>query len=131
MSIDYSAFKFSKSNKQQTTPLKDKKQPQANLVRKKGKEKEFCIMPKDSRWKTERFTNSQRHEIFGGINRQQSIKYGLVIFLTLEQHTGTNKAIHKDKKFMEYAHKIGQKTWQKYYNKTKEDFIKVYGQNYL
>lgn len=33
MSIDYSAFKFSKSNKQQTTPLKDKKQSQANLVR--------------------------------------------------------------------------------------------------
>lgn len=43
----------------------------------------------------------------------------------------SNKGIHFDKEFMEYAHKVGQETWQKYYNKTKEDFIARYGKNYL
>lgn len=127
MSIDYSQFKFSKGKGINKVEKELKTKPRAN----KGNKKELCIIPKDSKWKTERFTNSQRHEIFGGINRQQSIKDGLVIFLTLEKHTGSNKAIHKDKEFMNYAHRIGQETWQKYYNKTKEEFIKVYGQNYL
>ena len=93
--------------------------------------KEFCIMPQSLFWETERFEGSHRHEVFGGANRQFSIKDGLVIFLTPEMHNMSNKGIHFNKEFMNHAHKIGQKTWQEYYNKTEEDFIKRYGKSYL
>ena len=92
---------------------------------------EFCIMPKDDLWSTERFIGSHRHEIFGGANRQRSIKDGLVIFLTPEMHNMSDKGIHFNKAFMEYAHSIGQQSWMQYYNKTKEDFIKEYGKSYI
>ena len=93
--------------------------------------KEFCIMPSDSRWDTKRYSYNVRHEVFGGPNRQQSIKDGLVIFLTPEMHNMSNLGIHFNQEFMDYAHKIAEQTWIKYYNKTKEDFIKEYGKNYL
>lgn len=93
--------------------------------------KEFCIMPEDERWSTERFAGSHRHEVFGGANRQLSIKDGLIIFLTPEMHNMSNKGIHFDKEFMDYAHKKGQEVWQKCYNKTTEDFIARYGRSYL
>lgn len=93
--------------------------------------KEFCIMPPDSRWRTERFCGSHRHEIFGGANRDFSIEDGLVIFLLPAMHNMSNKGIHFNKDFMDYAHKIGQKTWQEYYNKTEDDFIRRYGKSYL
>lgn len=43
----------------------------------------------------------------------------------------SNKGIHFDKDFMEYSKKVAQKAWQEHYNKTKEDFIREYGRNYL
>jgi hypothetical protein len=94
-------------------------------------EKEFCIMPEDEFWKTKRFKGSHRHEVFGGVNRQRSIKDGLVIFLNPEMHNMSDKGIHFNTAFRDYAHYVGQKAWMKYYNKTKEDFIKEYGRNYL
>ena len=93
--------------------------------------KEFCIMPKDNLWQTKRFAGSHRHEVFGGANRQRSIKDGLVIYLTPEMHNMSDKGIHFNRTFMEYAHSVGQQAWMQYYNKTKEDFIKEYGKNYL
>ena len=93
--------------------------------------KEFSIMPDDVRWFTTRFPGSHRHEIFGASNRQRSIRDGLVIFLTPEMHNMSKNGIHFNKEFMDYAHKVGQKTWQDYYHKTKEDFIKEYGKKYL
>ena len=83
--------------------------------------REFCIMPEDERWSTKRFAGSHRHEVFGGANRQLSIKDGLIIFLTPEMHNMSDKGIHF----------IGQEVWQKCYNKTKEDFIARYGKSYL
>ena len=93
--------------------------------------KEFSIIPKDNLWEIERFAGSHRHEIFGGANRPISIKYGLVIYLTPKMHNIGNNGIHFNKDFMEYAHKIGQKAYMEYYNKTIEDFIKEFGRNYL
>lgn len=93
--------------------------------------KELCIMPKDLKWDIKRYSYNVRHEVFGGINRQRSIKDGLVIFLTPEMHNMSNKGIHFNKEFMDYVHKIGQQTWQEYYNKTKDDFIKEYGKSYI
>ena len=93
--------------------------------------KEYSIMPEDPLWKTKRFSGSHRHEVFGGPNRQRSIKDGLVIFLTPEMHNMSNAGIHFNKQFMDYAHKVGQLALMEYYNKTKEDFIKEYGKSYI
>lgn len=88
-------------------------------------------MPEDLLWKTERFYGSHRHECFGGSNRQHSIEDGLVIFISPQMHNIGDKGIHYNKEFMEYVHKIAQKTWQDYYRKTKEDFIVRYGRSYI
>lgn len=93
--------------------------------------KEFCIMPSDPRWRTERFYGSHRHEIFGGPNRALSIEDGLVIYLLPAMHNMSKQGIHFNKEFMDYAHRVGQETWQKYYSKTEDDFIKRYGKSYL
>lgn len=68
--------------------------------------------------------------VFYGPNRKNSDKDKCVVFLCPEHHRG-NGGIHQDhhldliiKERMEYA-------WCKYYNKTKEDFLKRYHRNYI
>lgn len=53
------------------------------------------------------------------------------MFLPPEYHNMSNKGIHFDKDFMDYAHKVGEKDWIEHYNKTEEDFIREYGKSYL
>ena len=65
------------------------------------------------------------HEIYGGKNRQTSMKYGLVIPVCRKCH----KNIPKDKCLNEKLHKVGQKAFEKVH-KT-ENFMKVFGENYL
>ena len=89
------------------------------------------IMPKDDLWSTEHFEGSHKHHVFGGANRKLSEKDGLYFYLKPEMHNMSDKGIHFNKDFMDYAHKVGQLAWQEYYNKTKEDFIQRYGKNYL
>lgn len=89
------------------------------------------IMDKDVLWSTEKFRGCHKHHIFGGANRKLSEKDGLYIFLTPEMHNMSYMGIHFNQAFMDYAHSVGQISWMKYYNKTKEDFIKRYGKNYL
>ena len=93
---------------------------------------EFCIMPLSEKYSTTRFYGSERHEIFEGRtgNRDKSIKDGLVVFLTIEQHRG-NKGVHGSPKDWLWLKEEGQKAWQEYYNKTIDDFRNRYGKSYL
>ena len=98
--------------------------------------KEYCIMPPSNKpgmeWFNYRMPGTHRHEVFGGVaNRPKSIEDGLVIFLTPEMHNMSNKGIHFNKEFSEYAKKIAEKRWCEYYGKTKQQFLKRYGKNYL
>jgi hypothetical protein len=73
-----------------------------------------------------------KHEIFYGSNRQNSIKYGLVIPLcTTEHHVSNIEGIHKDKKLCKKWQVKGQKAFMEHYNKTKDEFINLFGKNYL
>ena len=73
-----------------------------------------------------------KHEIFFGSNRHNSIKYGLVIPLcTKEHHKGNAEGIHKDKELDLIWKKKGQLAYMKHYNKNVEEFISVFGKNYL
>ena len=94
---------------------------------------EFCIM-KDNPpyWRNKRIGNLHRHEAFFGVrNRQKSIDDGLVVFLTPELHNMSKKGVHFNKKFDLTIKKEAEKRWIEYYNKTKEDFIRRYGRNYI
>ena len=70
---------------------------------------------------------------FRGANRDFSIEDGLVIFITSYDHRISKNSVHKDPKNKIWIEvkRIAQKTWQEYYKKTKEDFVKRYGKNYL
>lgn len=92
--------------------------------------KDFCIMPKNDSYSTVRTEiYCERHEVyFSKAYRQKSINDGLIVFLTKESHRGTNGVHGKNgDKLNRQLKRIAQKAWCKYYNKTKEEFIKEYG----
>lgn len=76
-----------------------------------------CYICKQPKW--------DLHEVFGGRNRQTSMKYGLVIPVCRKCH----EMIPKSKTLTQKLHEVGQKAYKKYY-KT-ENFIQVFGKNYL
>ena len=93
--------------------------------------KNNSIMPQDIRWSNRYFIGSHKHHIYGGSNRKFSEQDGLFIYLTPEMHNMSNEGIHFNKEFMEYSKRVAEETWCKHYSKTKEDFIRRYGRNYL
>ena len=72
-----------------------------------------------------------RHHIFYGKNRKLSEEDGLVVYLCYEHHEGNNGVHGHNTKLNEKLKEIGQRAYMIKYNKTKEDFIKRYGKNYL
>lgn len=72
-----------------------------------------------------------KHEIFGGRNRLNSIKYKLVIPLcTCEHHNQINcKGIHFDKKLRDEWHKKGQIKFEEIYPDL--DFLDIFKENFL
>lgn len=92
---------------------------------------EFCIMPPTDLYSIERYGNLHRHEVFFGKNRQNSIKYGLVVFLTPEAHNMSSAGVHFNATFDHELKQIGQRAAMEYYGWSVEDFIKIFGKNYL
>ena len=94
---------------------------------------EFCIMNDNPPyWRNFRAYGTVRHEAFFVVrNRQKSIDDGLVVFLTPNFHTGSKNGVHHNREFDLKIKIEAEKCWCKYYNKTKEDFRKKYGRNYL
>lgn len=76
--------------------------------------------------------NVELHEVWFGINRQRSIKDGLVIPLCkYKHHNGNLIGIHQDSELSHKWKVIAEEKWIQYYNKTEEDFIKEYGRSLL
>lgn len=71
------------------------------------------------------------HEIFYGRNRQNSIKYGLVIPLCQAEHHNQfqSKGIHFDKELCDKWHKLGQQAFEEKYKDL--DFVSIFRRNYL
>ena len=69
------------------------------------------------------------HHIFNASNRNNSTKYGLVVYLCHQCHNEPPLGVHFNKERMRYLQQIGQKAFiKKYPNK---DFVKIFGRNYL
>ena len=71
------------------------------------------------------------HEIFYGRNRQNSIKYGLVIPLCQAEHHNQfqSKGIHFDVELCEKWHRLGQEAFERKYPDL--DFVSIFRKNYL
>ena len=69
------------------------------------------------------------HVIYGTANRKQSDKYGLVVPLCQEHHTGQT-GIHFNKKFDLFLKKEAQRKFEKEYGNGK-DFKAIFGKSYL
>lgn len=93
--------------------------------------KEFSIMPPSPYYKTNRFNGAHRHEVFFGANRQKSIEYGLVVFLTPEMHNMSNKGVHFNREFDLQLKRIGQAAAMKKYGWTVDEFRNIFGKSFL
>lgn len=77
-----------------------------------------------------RYGNTDRHHLIGGTgNRQLSEKYEkyLVVNLCRRCHIWA----HEDPNVYKALHIYGEKTWIEKQNSTVEEFIRVFGKNYL
>lgn len=89
---------------------------------------DVSIMPKSNYYSTVKIKDYSKHHIFGGVaNRPKSEEYGLFVWLTEEQH----RYIHEHPLTMRTIKKEAQKSFLKHYNKTIEDFIGIFGRNFL
>lgn len=116
--------------------VKNTKKEVLKEIKKQKKELEldFCIMPKSTKYSTVRTKKyCERHEVFFGKSyRNKSIKDGLIVFLAEKDHTGTYGVHGKNgDKLNRFLKRTAEKAWISYYGKTKEEFRKRYGKNYL
>lgn len=79
------------------------------------------------------YNRLERHHIFGGVaNRPLSEKYGLVVYLCGERcHRNGEYSVHRNKEVMQYLHKYGQRKCMEEQGWTTEEFVSVFGKNYL
>ncbi len=108
-------------NIKRVTEMKKKSRKLAKLEKNRfsiiTKDLKHCYICKQEKW--------DLHEIFGGRNRQSSMKYGLVIPVCRKCH----EMIQKNKTLMQRLHEVGRKLFEKYYKN--ENFIEIFGKNYL
>lgn len=74
----------------------------------------------------------ERHHIFGGANRKLSEKYGLVVWLCGERCHRTGKySAHMNADIADMLHRHGQLKAMREQKWAKEQFIEIFGKNYL
>lgn len=71
------------------------------------------------------------HHIFGGANRKKSEKYGLVVYLCHDCHNEAPNGVHHNAERMRILRSYAQKKAMKHYGWTTQEFIKLFGKNYL
>lgn len=86
------------------------------------------IMPKSPLYSTTKIKGLEKHHIFGGTaNRPKSEQYGLFVWLSEEQHKYLTDHPLENLKLK----KIAQATFMNHYNKTPNEFIEIFGKNWL
>lgn len=74
------------------------------------------------------------HCFAGNPNRKLSENYGLKVWLCRKHHTGNepnDRGVHFDRQKDLALKQLAQQTAMEYYGWSKEDFIKIFGKNYL
>lgn len=72
------------------------------------------------------------HHVFGGANRQLSEKYGLKVYLHHSKcHIFGKQSVHQNSEINNALKKQVQEKAMKKYGWSKENFIKLFGKNYM
>lgn len=73
-----------------------------------------------------------KHHVYFGSLRSKSERYGLTIYLHRDRcHIFGENSIHKNAKIDRKVKKYVQKVAMSHYGWTTEDFIRLFGKNYL
>ena len=114
------------------TPIKEKEMKTAiknksNKLAKKEKNRFSILQKEDGKcFLCKRtFKNLDKHEAFGGSNRQKSIEWGLVYYLCRNCHSKADL----DKNTRQYLHDFAREKFIKKYNE--EKFIKEFNKKYI
>lgn len=70
------------------------------------------------------------HVMFGNANRKNSEGYGLTVHLCITHHTGSNMAVHFNRNLDLLLKREAQHAFESKIG-SREDFIKIFGRNYL
>ena len=73
----------------------------------------------------------ETHHVFNGANRKLSEKYGLCVYLTHDEHNEPPYGVHFNKTVREKLQAEVQQIAMDRYGWTVEDFIEIFGRNYL
>ena len=73
----------------------------------------------------------EHHIIYGTGQRKLSEKYGLKVWLRADWHNMSDYGVHFNKKLDTELKQMAQKKAMKVYGWSIEDFIKIFGRNYL
>lgn len=71
------------------------------------------------------------HHIFQAANRKKSEKYKLVVMLCGNRCHRGKTGVHQNAKLMQKLHEYGQRLFMEKQGATKEEFMKLFGKNYL
>ena len=102
--------------KQKSSKLAKKEKDRFSILQ---KENSKCFVCKRE------FKELDKHEAFGGSNRQKSIEHGLVYYLCRECHQKADL----DKNTRQMFHDFAREEFIKRYNEKK--FLKEFGKNYI
>lgn len=80
---------------------------------------------------TGRADHIEEHHVFGGINRKNSEKYGLKIYLTQDKHKFKKGSIHMDRELSDRVKAEVQKKAMEYYDWTVDEFRLIFGKSYI
>lgn len=72
----------------------------------------------------------KHHIFFGNPGRKLSEKYGLTVYLVPYWHTTGPQAVHNCRKTDLILKQAAQKAFERVHG-TREDFMKIFGRNYL
>ena len=82
--------------------------------------------------KNSRFEPIDKHHIFGGANRNKSEEYGLFVYLHHSScHIFGPNAVHANAENMNALRANAQEIAMKKYGWSKEDFIRIFGKNWI
>lgn len=71
----------------------------------------------------------EEHHVFSGVNRRNSESYGLKVYLCKNHHTHGEMAVHQNKEVDMMLRRLGQQAFEKTH--TREEFMEIFGKNYL
>lgn len=80
---------------------------------------------------TGRCDHLEEHHVFGGMNRKNSEKYGLKIWLTADKHKFKKDSVHMNRELADQIKAEVQMIAMEHYDWSVEEFRLIFGKSYV